>query len=126
MELKEIKKLNLQDGDILFFPKEYVALDELYNIMKAINTEFPDKKVLMVHLEEGGIQGLKVVNIKEESENDVKTVGEIRAEAERKKKCCSCANRCNKIVMFSECLVSEYPIMDCISKVYRLWESNEK
>ncbi len=64
MDIEEIKKMNVQDGDVIMFPSEFVNQETFYKICKCFEKTFIGKKFVVVSLKEKAIQGIKVVNIK--------------------------------------------------------------
>jgi len=66
MEIKEIKKFNIQDGDIICLPdmnyQSVMFLDR--QLVKA----FPSKRFMIIFGKENQVKGIKVLHIKENKE----------------------------------------------------------
>jgi len=63
MNIKEIKKINLQDGDIIFLPR-LVPASDLESIAQALRRRFVDKKFLLIRMDKDAIRGIKVLHLK--------------------------------------------------------------
>jgi len=63
MTIKEIRKINVQDGDLIMFPLP-VSIRGMSRIHKALRKLFPEKRFLMIWLDEETIKGIKVLHLK--------------------------------------------------------------
>jgi len=61
MEIKEIVKLNIQDGDIIGLP--HTSWNSAQNLSKQIQQVFPEKKFIVIWDEDGSILGIKVLHL---------------------------------------------------------------
>jgi len=63
MEIKEITKLNLQDGDIIFLPAESTSPEGLKIFQRALTQRFSGKEFLVITAPEKAIRGIKVIHM---------------------------------------------------------------
>ena len=62
LSIKEIHKINLRDGDLIFIPDaDQRNVDEFCNIL---NKKFPEKRFLVVNTKAKQIKGIKVIRMK--------------------------------------------------------------
>ena len=62
MKISEIKKLNIQDGDIIFLPQEMIDSDSLSYMYSEIHHFLPDKKYVIICLPKQVIESMKVIS----------------------------------------------------------------
>jgi len=70
IEIKELKRINIKDGDIIFIPYiPNLEVEHQHRIMdglaEAFKRRFPEKRFIVVHTDVKQINGIKVVNINE-------------------------------------------------------------
>lgn len=63
MKIKEIKKLDLKDGDILFIPSEFFSEEAFEDLRKNIQKAKPLLQGIIIRTSQKAIQGIKVISL---------------------------------------------------------------
>ena len=61
MEIEEIKKINVQDGDIICFP--LTTPEMLESVSRNLRQVFPEKRFIVFSVDKETLAGIKVVHI---------------------------------------------------------------
>lgn len=62
LNIKEIKRINIKDGDIIFIPK--ITSKMRNELSVGLHKVFPDKVFVLVNGDKDTIKGIKVINVK--------------------------------------------------------------